>query len=586
MSTKLRNVWAGSKAVLTRLGLPLALALTLAACSGGGGNSIGPSASVASVEIVQTGVLFTGAGQVSQLNAKALDAAGNEIASTVTWDFSKPGVIAVDAAGIATSLVANGSTQVKARVGSVESMPILAVATPIAPNVVLLKDSQIVAGPVVTSPGALPSFDNTYQVSLTGVSAPSVGDIVLNTETKLVAGRVLAVEDRGRQIEVVLQMVAINDVFPSLELDESIDLTNAPIEVAEDVLVDYVVKRSGGTFEFTPRAEGNLLRKFVQRVFPKAQQSGTVSLFGKSCKGSIEPSPATSELPILFDAPPVFSISIPSRLSIRHWKANRLERLVLIADPNVKFEATARITAAFEGLIRCNKILFTIRVPLGPLSPIVSALVPIGVGFEVAGRFTAATMSIGAKSETTSHAEIGIVCPPGGTCQFQSDLNQFKTKIAPVVDLPSIGDVRVEPSLKASATVTMSFGNPLFTALRFDAFGFEVGPKLGASFAPYRTQIVDPTYASDYKLSVEAKANILPGLRDAARLLFYLHVVKTSIIHGHAEMDLTTSGVFSIASNAIARSSSRASSELKTLLWKHFSRNSSQICSTGLSSGA
>ena len=98
MSTKLRNVWAGSKAVLTRLGLPLALALTLAACSGGGENSLGRSASVASVEIVQTGLLFTETGQAAQLNAKALDAAGNEVASTVTWDFSKPGVIAVDAA--------------------------------------------------------------------------------------------------------------------------------------------------------------------------------------------------------------------------------------------------------------------------------------------------------------------------------------------------------------------------------------------------------------------------------------------------------------------------------------------------------
>ena len=55
---------------------------------------------------------------------------------------------------------------------------------------------------------------------------------------------------------------------------------------------------------------------------------------------------------------------------------------------------------------------------------------------------------------------------------------------------------------------------------------------------------------------------------DAPRggMLFYFPVDKTSIIQGQWEMDFTTAGVFSMASKANTRSSSKASSDSKTLL--------------------
>ena len=48
--------------------------------------------------------------------------------------------------------------------------------------------------------------------------------------------------------------------------------------------------------------------------------------------------------------------------------------------------------------------------------------------------------------------------------------------------------------------------------------------------------------------------------------LFYFHFDKTSIIQGQLVIDLITSGVFSIASKPITKSSSSASMEAKTLL--------------------
>lgn len=47
---------------------------------------------------------------------------------------------------------------------------------------------------------------------------------------------------------------------------------------------------------------------------------------------------------------------------------------------------------------------------------------------------------------------------------------------------------------------------------------------------------------------------------------FYFHFDKTSIIQGQCVIDLTTSGVFSIANNPMAKSSSSASRQANTLL--------------------
>jgi hypothetical protein len=74
----------------------------------------------------------------------------------------------------------------------------------------------------------------------------------------------------------------------------------------------------------------------------------------------------------------------------------------------------------------------------------------------------------------------------------------------------------------------------------------------------------------------------LPAPSEPAVVSFYFHFNSTSIIQGQAAIDSITAGAFSIANSPMARSSSSASIELKALLWKHFSRSSSQICSTGL----
>ena len=78
---------------------------------------------VASVQIVPGSFLFTDASQTRQLAAWAFDSNGNPTQATFTWSSSDPGLVDVDAAGLATSGSGLGSTEVFAEADGVQSDP-------------------------------------------------------------------------------------------------------------------------------------------------------------------------------------------------------------------------------------------------------------------------------------------------------------------------------------------------------------------------------------------------------------------------------------------------------------------------------
>ena len=208
---------------------------------------------VARVEIEQKGLILTQTGAVKQLAAKAFDAQGTLLNVAVSWTSSKPATIAVDSTGIATAVSGNGASQIVAQAGGVQSAPLLALVTQPVSGAILLNDAQIVGEPFETTPNAPPNFTNTYQVRLSGVAPPAVGAILINTESKVVAGRVVAVDSTSNPIIVTLALVPMRELFPTLVITETIDLANAPIMIPADIAAAYNFTRSGNTFAFTPR---------------------------------------------------------------------------------------------------------------------------------------------------------------------------------------------------------------------------------------------------------------------------------------------------------------------------------------------
>ncbi len=462
------------------------------------------------VTIDETAVLLPQLGATRQLSATARDGFGRPVADPITWTSTRPDQVDVDGAGVVRAGVANGSSQITAHVAGVSSAPLLVIATAAAPGATLVTDAEIVGPPVETTPAAPPSVNNTYTVVLRGVPPPAVGALLINTGSQPVAGRVLAVAVAGADTTVTLGLATLPELFPDLVIDEILDLANAPIAIDPSLDAAYRVARAGNTFTFTPRPGAS--------VSPAADRSqsplvGTRALFPYTCETDVG-------LPVQLSTPPIFSVTVSPTLDLRYTPTGGLQRFIVRAQPTVKVEGGITLTAAFEGKVTCTVDLFVYRVPVGgPLSMVISGLVPVGVGFELSGKLTVATLGLSVKEEATTNLAIGVECIAPAGCAFHKALTGSSLTFTPTLDAPSIGDVRLEPSLSTFGFVKASIGNPLFTSLRFDAFQAKVGGKLEASFASPTSQMADATYRSDYKLSLFASATVGRNLGDVATML-------------------------------------------------------------------
>jgi hypothetical protein len=474
---------------------------------------------VARIEIQQTGLLLTQAGDTRQLAAAAYDALGNVLNVPITWSSTKPADISVDNTGKVTAVTANGSGQIVADVNCVKSAPLLVVVTQPVANAILLTDAQIVGNPVETDPNAPPSFNNTYQVVLTGVSAPAIGSILISTESKAVAGRVVAVNTAVGQTIVTLQLVSVPELLPDLNVNETIDLSRAPVTFPADVVAAYDIQRTGNTFTFTPKSTpvSTNLRGAV--VTPTALTAFTAPSFFDKCEASFT-GPALSTSPFQLSKLPTPSFTLSPTVDFVYTKGIGFERLMVYATPKLTMEAALTVTAAFEGKITCEKELGAIIIPItgGALDVIAGGQVPFGYRIELGGKLTLANMSLSVKNETSATVQIGLACPGAANCTFVHNLGPVDNTLTPSLTLPSLANLRVEPSLKAYGYLKAVLGMPAFESMRFETFEATAGSKFQGSFAPEITQILDTTYKSDYKVSLEATAKVGVNLGDALKL--------------------------------------------------------------------
>lgn len=476
---------------------------------GGGGSSV---ATVATVEIQQTGLVLTESGATRQLSAVAYDAQGNPLDASFSWSSTTPADIDVDSSGKVTAKKANGSSQIIAEANGVRSAPLLTVVTMLPAGAIPLTDAQIVGDPVETDPEAEPSFDNTYKVVLSGISPPAVGALLINTESKPVAGKVVAVDTVGGQTTVTLRLVSLREMFPYLNINEKIDLSQAPVEVNPDIAAAYDIQHSGNTYTFTPKPVASpLLAASMAGAVTMPAAAGSTTLGPFKCEADISA--------IQLSVPPVISLAQDFSLDLVYTSAAGLERLVVKGEVKPKVEVNVTVSIGPGVTFECAAELFVIRIPVGgPLSFFVAGLVPFEAGFAGGVNVTAVTVGLGVKAEASAAAEIGIACPGGTDCEFVKDVTG-SADAKPKLDLPSLGDLRFEPSIGGFGRVKLAIGNPFFKSLRLDTFYAQAGPKLEGSFASKASQIDDTSYKSDYKASLEAKAGVGIKLRDTLKLL-------------------------------------------------------------------
>lgn len=472
---------------------------------------------VARVVIDQTAVLLTQNSVTKQLSAKVTDSQGNLLSVPISWFSSRPNEFSVDSTGNITALVSNGASQIFAEVNGVKSAPVLVVVTKVPDNAVLLNDAQIVGEPTETTPAAEPAFTNTYDVNLTGVAAPAVGSLLINTESKMVAGRVVAVNTNGSLTKVTLGLVSLREMFPKLNVKEVIDLSKAEITPTPRVAALYDVVRTDNTFTYTPKAA-------PLAISPKRLQKTAAKELGPfTCERFAFGQDDTDALfEYELEKLPTFSVTINPSLDLIYTEQNGLERLVLQAVPTVDLDVGLKTALAVEAKVECKAELYVIRLPIGgALSLLIGGNIPIGVGFDFGGKLSVVDATVGASLKASSEIAMGLACPAGQSCSLVHRIENTKTQLTPRISLPSLQQVQFEPGLSGFAYAEMEIGSPILRTIRFTALEVKAGAKLEANFASVADQLAssDPKASSQYGVNLAFEVDLGKDLNRALELL-------------------------------------------------------------------
>lgn len=493
--------------------LGLFLAFLLVAC-GGGSESEAPASRI---EVGPQGALLVGSGATRSLTAQLFDAAGTPVSGSVVWSSSDPAIVTVDTNGTLRA-VAVGTARITAAVGALKSIPALVTVAQPTAGARLLADSQIVSGPTPVNAAAAPAAGNAYEVVLRGVPALAVGTIVIASEAANVAGRVLSVQPEGADQRVQLLSVPPNQLFTAFDFRDSVDLSQGPFEIPADLAASYDVTQTGSTFVFTPK-----------RAAPSS--SGRARIHAATGTRALPPLPPFKEceattgfgsglpLPLALSAPPSFQVTLDGAVE-RTANASGT-RIAVTASPVFNFTSVLQITSAFEAKVGCKLTLVKrkFRAP-GWAGLFFGGDVEFGVGFEVGGKVTLASATVGGTAELKPTLAATLDCPVNANCGLTGNVTAV-TDVKPVFTTPSIEQLRFEPGVSLFAFLALEAGNADVEQLQFKAIEIKAGVDLTASLTPEVLQIAnaDPILGrSQYSLAF--KGDIGPGIKLGEFLTF------------------------------------------------------------------
>jgi len=521
----------------------LSLAFMLVSCGGGSENKEDHVSQVVRIQVSPGTVLLTGLNERHQLKAIAYNAAGEEVEinSPISWTSNKSDVIQVNDSGELEALSSVGSAIISATIDNVNSNDVSVFTIQPVANSVFVNDEQIIGEPELVDPTQATGVGTRYKVTLKGSQTVEPGDMLLGNETQPIGGRVVDKSETNGDTVVTLELVPINEMISELKIDESYELTNEDVELAEDLDSLYVMeKNKDGSFRFTPKL-GGALSKSVARAL-SGRETGTPTGTPTNPFHPLECSSSLPTIPLTLNALPISdSLSIDLDLIIQYDSNNEgLQKLALAGEVKGSLKVTPTFDIAIEGKISCDLQLVTLTVPVGgPVALVLGAQIPIGIGFEIGGKISLAQVGAEVSTDAKITAEIGVQKNASGWEMIniaEADVKSDYKVIMP--DSENLdAQFRIEPSLKGFIYTKLAMGNRFFRALQFDTFKVSGGLVESASLATVNGQVADLGFAANYKQTL----NVNGGLGGDATNIFGLLDINVAAVSLSRNLDLFTS---------------------------------------------
>jgi hypothetical protein len=494
------------------------------------------NAPVALIEVTPSTLLLTGSGQTQALSLRVLDADGLPTRADVVWSSTNAGAVSVDADGVATAVAALGSAQIVAQAGGVSSLPALAlVATP-APGAVLVDDSLVVGDVTAADPTAEYGLGWRYQVRLRGLNVQP-GAVLVGTGEQRIGGRVVSATPAGDEVVVVLELIPLPELMAAVQIDETIPLIEGPDEAPGASVWPHAGPLGPERVEFT-------LGRF------KCDASGSV--------------------PDLDLPNPTFNINPSLSLRVGYSiPGGGLQSLAAVGSVGADAGYKPVFKAAFEGAVTCSTKLRTLILPIGGwFSWFFGAQVPFGIGVKLDGKLEIAEVGFDVKANATATVELGLDCPPSGSC---TGLNTFE-----VTRTGSFEFIAPDPTDQFKLTLgghgylwaNLTLGSPLSESLQFEAVAAKAGLKQSVDLATAHKQAEDTDYASGFRLAF--LANVGPGkdldkaIKKLGDLLGTELKPDLTLLDVDENLDESPKGTFTITPASVAPGDDEALGELAT----------------------
>lgn len=356
----------------------LALIVSVLILVGCGGNTPEPTPETFSIQITPGAALLTKTGETKTLTAKVLNSSGNTVDKTITWTSSNPNDVQISSDGVITALKDLGSSQITASVGAVQSdAAVVTIAQPIA-GAVLVSDADIVSAlPVALDPTTIGEMGSRYVVQIK--NAPTIGSLLISSEGKAVAGKVVAVTETNNVFDVTLELVPLHELFRSIsiQIDQPIN-TVATLEPA--------AKQSRVTGEFDAPFG------FKCKVEATGISNGD-DLWKVSPEVKIEP-----------------KLEIKPDIKLHLFESEYIERKVQVGIvASGKLTGLLKAQLGLKGKGECARAFKAIPIPVGGyLSWFFMPEVVPSIAFEGEAEATFSLFEIGYQAELTLNANLGF----------------------------------------------------------------------------------------------------------------------------------------------------------------------------------
>jgi hypothetical protein len=513
----------------------LLLILFLTSCSDGDSDSDEPKP-VTRVEISPYSVMLPAQGDTYTLTARAYNADGVQVHEQVTWSSNDPETVSVDENGLLTAVTSVGSAIITAEVAGIQSAPATVLVVTVAPKAQLIVDSQVVGNFEALDPTALMLPGALYNVTLTGIDPPAVGTILLGTEEAPVGGEVVAVEVVGGNVVVTLELLPLDELFSELVIDEIYDLSDVVPEVPDAVAEYYGMTRlEDGSYEFTLKEGAPEVVEGV--VSPEslttASKEGSIGSLTEVSFGPFDCKTLSPTVPLRINIPVKPRLEQDLKFILSYHDLDETNFMKAAMEGSVAFvtEFEPSIDIAVQAKVECQAWVGTLTVPIGGVvAYFFGAQIPMGFGFELEGKATAAQFGADIKGRVGTEVSLGVECPAGdGDCEMLNTIDLInEIDIEPVFPDPDnlTSQLQVEAGAFGFAYAELALGSSFWKSVNLELFEVKLGLATAYDLAPVNAQVLDTGYASGYTAGIKGEA----GLGDHAQDFFdFLRIAVTPL---------------------------------------------------------